>query len=126
MNGEPIPLSAQSHEQVAQDCVRSDPRLSARPVGIALSLIPLDARAQGAEDARDIATAKGFVETLHQLYVVHARYCLAGMIQKRMPLKSYGLDPLGGVDGWPVEISARACRSKSFWVCSLATCVSSS
>src|SRR5262245_26517471 len=91
MDGEAIPLRAQSHEQVVQDGLRSYPGLAAGHVGVALRLMPADVRTHRVKNGRDISTAKCIVETLQQGYVVQAlssdselaaRLSLDGTIQR--------------------------------------------
>src|SRR5574339_621832 len=72
MDGEAVPLRAQSHEQIVQDGVRSDPGLAAGHIRVALRLIPVDVRAHCTKNGRDVSTAKCIVEILHEAYVVHA------------------------------------------------------
>src|SRR5512139_2949191 len=72
MDGEAVPLRAQSHEQIAQDGVRSYPGFAAGHVGVALRLIPADGRAHRSKNGRDISPAKRIVEALQKVYVAHA------------------------------------------------------
>src|SRR5687767_3396357 len=73
MDGETIPLRAQPHEEIVEDCVRPHPSLAAGHVGIALRLIPLDVRAHRPENRGDVSAAERVVEILQKRYVVHIR-----------------------------------------------------
>src|SRR5262249_30231028 len=72
VDGKAVPLRTQLHEQIVQDGVRSDPRLAAWHVGVALRLIPADVRAHRPKNGGDVSAAKRIVECLQYTYVVHA------------------------------------------------------